>query len=93
MNIALLGAGAWGTALATALAPRQSVLLWARSPEQCAELSATRRNAHYLPGIALDPALLFTSQLSEAVAHARNGLLIIATPMAGAAPNVACLKR
>ena len=38
MNIALLGAGAWGTALATALAPRQSVLLWARNPEQCAEL-------------------------------------------------------
>ena len=92
MNIALLGAGAWGTALATALAPRQSVLLWARSPEQCAELSATRRNAHYLPGIALDPALLFTSQLSEAVAHARNGLLIIATPMAGLRPMLQALK-
>lgn len=92
MNIAILGAGAWGTALATSLASRQSVLLRARSPEQCAELSATRCNAHYLPGIALDPALLFTSQLSEAVAHARNGLLIIATPMAGLRPMLHALK-
>lgn len=83
MNIAILGAGAWGTALATALASRQSVLLWARSPAQCDALSATRNNAHYLPGITLDPALTFTSQLSAAVAHARNGLLIIATPIAG----------
>ena len=83
MNIAILGAGAWGTALATALASRQSVLLWARSPAQCDALSATRNNAHYLPGITLDSALIFTSQLSAAVAHARNGLLIIATPIAG----------
>lgn len=92
MNIAILGAGAWGTALASALASRQSVLLWGRDPDQIHALSTTHQNVRYLPGITLDPALTFTAKLQDAVAHARAGLLIIATPIAGLRPVLRELK-
>jgi glycerol-3-phosphate dehydrogenase (NAD(P)+) len=86
MNIAILGAGAWGTALATTLASRQSVVLWARNQAQTDALTSTHQNQRYLPGISLHPALTFTTQLADAVAHARAGLLMIATPIAGLRP-------
>lgn len=92
MNIAILGAGAWGTALASALASRQSVLLWARNQGQIDALSSTHQNARYLPSITLDSALTFTPKLADAVAHAREGLLIIATPIAGLRPVLRELK-
>lgn len=92
MNIAILGAGAWGTALASTLASRQSVLLWARDQAQVDLLSSTHQNARYLPGITLAPALTFTTKLADAVAHARTGLLIIATPIAGLRPVLQGLK-
>jgi glycerol-3-phosphate dehydrogenase (NAD(P)+) len=92
MNIAILGAGAWGTALANALASRQSVLLWARDQDQIDALSSTHQNARYLPGITLDSRLTFTAKLADAVAHARAGLLIIATPIAGLRPVLRELK-
>jgi glycerol-3-phosphate dehydrogenase (NAD(P)+) len=53
MRIAVLGAGAWGTALAAAAAPRHAVCLWARDPAQAGALSATRVNARYLPEVPL----------------------------------------
>lgn len=92
MNIAILGAGAWGTALASTLASRQSVLLWARNQAQVDALSSTHQNARYLPGITLDSALTFTTKLADAVAHARTGVLIIATPIAGLRPVLRELK-
>jgi glycerol-3-phosphate dehydrogenase (NAD(P)+) len=92
MNISILGAGAWGTALANALASRQSVLLWARDQDQIDALSSIHQNARYLPGITLDSTLTFTSTLADAVAHARAGLLIIATPIAGLRPVLRELK-
>ncbi len=92
MNIAILGGGAWGTALASTLASRQSVLLWARNQAQIDALSSTHQNTRYLPGITLDSALTFTTKLADAVAHARAGLLIIATPIAGLRPVLRELK-
>jgi glycerol-3-phosphate dehydrogenase (NAD(P)+) len=71
MNIAILGAGAWGTALASALASRQSVLLWARNQAQIDALSSTHQNTRYLPGITLDSALTFTTKLGG-LARARR---------------------
>ncbi|HEV7803630.1 MAG TPA: 2-dehydropantoate 2-reductase N-terminal domain-containing protein, partial [Burkholderiales bacterium] len=50
MKIAVLGAGAWGTAVAVNLAHRNSISLWARSPAQCAAMRAARSNERYLPG-------------------------------------------
>jgi glycerol-3-phosphate dehydrogenase (NAD(P)+) len=85
VKLTLLGAGAWGTALACALADRHEVMLWARDAAQAAALRATRCNERYLPGIVLPASLALTSDLQAAVAHARGGLVIVATPMAALA--------
>jgi glycerol-3-phosphate dehydrogenase (NAD(P)+) len=82
MKIAVLGAGAWGTALAAAAAPRHEVQLWARDAAQAAEIGARRLNQRYLAGVALPPALRVHADLHQAFVHAENGLLVIATPMA-----------
>jgi glycerol-3-phosphate dehydrogenase (NAD(P)+) len=82
MKLGVLGAGAWGTALAAALAPRHDVLLWARDAQAAQALASTRRNARYLPDVALPASLRCTSDLSAAVEHCRGGLLLLATPTA-----------
>ncbi len=92
MKISILGAGAWGTALAIALADRQSVLLWGREPQAIADMDARRDNARYLPGIAFPAALQLTSDLAQAVAHAQSGLLILATSFSGLRPMLRSLK-
>ena len=56
-RVAVLGAGAWGTAIAAVLAPRLQVSLWAQNAAQAQALHATRRNERYLPGIELPKAL------------------------------------
>ncbi|MFN5155706.1 MAG: NAD(P)H-dependent glycerol-3-phosphate dehydrogenase [Betaproteobacteria bacterium] len=86
MKIAVLGAGAWGTALAAAAAAAgHDTRLWARDAAQAAALQATRTNTRYLPGVTLPPALQATADLAAALAHGggADGLLVIATPMAG----------
>ncbi len=84
MKIAVLGAGAWGTALALAGAHAgHEVLLWARNPQQAVEMQRTRCNARYLPGIDLPAALRIDADHASALAHAEGGLTVIATPMAG----------
>jgi glycerol-3-phosphate dehydrogenase (NAD(P)+) len=82
MNLAVFGAGAWGTALAACAAAQHPTLLWARDPRQVEQMRALRRNARYLSEIDLPAALEITSDFDVAVAHARGGLAIIATPMA-----------
>ena len=86
MNLTVLGAGAWGTALAIAASRGQAVHLWARDPAQAADLARERVNRRYLPGPSLPPALLVTADFDAACAHAAQGLVIIATPMAGLQP-------
>ncbi|MCA0240304.1 MAG: NAD(P)-dependent glycerol-3-phosphate dehydrogenase [Proteobacteria bacterium] len=83
MKLSVLGAGAWGTAIAAAAAPRNATLLWARDAAQAAAIGAARCNARYLPEVQLPPALAVSSDLDAALRHAAGGLLIIATPMAG----------
>lgn len=79
--LAVLGAGAWGTALAVAVASRHKVTLWARDATQALSLASGRRNARYLPEIALPEALRVESSLDQALSGAE--LLIVATPVAG----------
>ena len=86
MNITLLGAGAWGTALALSLSYRHRVLLWSRDAQAIAAMRATRENSRYLPGIALPDALQLSADLDAAVAHARGGLLIVASSVSGLRP-------
>ena len=83
MNLTVLGAGAWGTALAINVAARHPTQLWARDAGQASLMRSTMRNARYLPGVSLPAELHITCDFESAVAHARDGLVIIATPMAG----------
>jgi glycerol-3-phosphate dehydrogenase (NAD(P)+) len=89
MKISVLGAGAWGTALAVNAAARHPTVLWARNTAQLATLRSMRINAAYLPGVVLPPALQLESDLNAAVAHAQHGLLIVATPVAALADMLA----
>ena len=89
--VVVLGAGAWGTALAVSAARRQTVLLWARDAAQAAAMQADRTNARYLPGVALPPTLQVTADLSQALAACGEGLVIIGTPMAGLRSTLAGL--
>ncbi len=81
MKIAVLGAGAWGTALACAAAGRHEVLLWARDAAQARSMRESRAHARYLPGVALPPALQITADEAAAHAHGHAGLFVVATPM------------
>lgn len=92
MNVSILGAGAWGTALAIALAPRQSVLLWGRDADAMAELAHARENRRYLPALPFPETLQLSSDLALAVAHAREGLVILATSVAGLRPMLHALR-
>jgi len=97
-KITVLGAGAWGTAVAIALAARNDVLLWARNPALVAAMGAARENTEYLPGFALPPQLAVSASLADALAHldADDGagapLLIAACPVAGLRPLLEQLK-
>jgi glycerol-3-phosphate dehydrogenase (NAD(P)+) len=82
VNLTVLGAGAWGTALAVSAAARHATRLWARDPVQVAHMRSMRRNARYLGDVVLPPALHVSSDLAGAIRHAQAGLLIVATPMA-----------
>jgi len=95
MRIAILGAGAWGTALACALAGRREVALWARSPEQIEGLRERGANERYLAGIELPASVLLTSNLHDAVHFAGTAfhadLVAVATPTAGLRPTLQAL--
>src|SRR3954462_2353313 len=80
-RVAILGAGAWGTAIGAVLAARLQVSLWAQNPAQAQTIHATRRNDRYLAGVELPSALAVTSDLGKAVDAAR--FVLVATPVAG----------
>lgn len=81
MKIAVLGAGAWGTALAINLSANHPVTLWTRDADQLAELVSQRINRRYLPDLLLPDSLQLTSELDLAVKTAE--LILIAIPVAG----------
>lgn len=80
VNLAILGAGAWGTALAVHLSPHHAVRLWTRSPAHAARLANERVNARYLPGIALPDSIRPVSDAGAALNGAE--LAILAVPSA-----------
>jgi glycerol-3-phosphate dehydrogenase (NAD(P)+) len=76
-SVAVIGAGAWGTALATAAArAERKVTLCARNAEHAARIASSRENPR-LPGVQLSPDIVVTSELALA---ARAEILLIATP-------------
>lgn len=93
MNITILGAGAWGTALAISLADRHPIVLWGREADLMAQAQSRRENTVYLPGFPLPGNLSLTADFDAAIAHAgRDGLLLVATSLSGLRPIVTQLK-
>ncbi|HEY3910918.1 MAG TPA: NAD(P)H-dependent glycerol-3-phosphate dehydrogenase [Stellaceae bacterium] len=77
-RLAIIGAGAWGTALAiVAERAGASPVLWARDPEIAAAISERHENPSYLPGIALNPGIAATAAIAAAVAGAEAALLAV----------------
>jgi glycerol-3-phosphate dehydrogenase (NAD(P)+) len=103
-RIAVVGAGAWGTALAQVAAKAgRSVTLWARESEVVASVNGSHENTTFLPGIALDESLRATADLKEAAAadavlmvtpaqHMRRVLEELAPDIAAGKPVVLCAK-
>jgi glycerol-3-phosphate dehydrogenase (NAD(P)+) len=102
-SVAVIGAGAWGTALASVAARTgRDVMLYARNTEAAAHMMATRENPK-LPGVSFDPRIAITSDLASA---ARADIILLATPaqnlreavtalaphLAAATPVIACAK-
>ncbi len=76
LNFAVIGAGAWGTAMAVHLARRgQHTTLVPRRPEHAAQLLAARENRDYLPGVRLPDGLLVTADLRSALLEADVALI------------------
>lgn len=79
--VAVMGAGAWGTALAKVLVdaggPKGEVTLWARRSEIAEQINATRYNPAYLPGTSLPPGIRATADAKEALTGASTVLLAV----------------
>ena len=92
-DVAVLGAGSWGTALAVLLAPREP-WLWDHRPERATALQGSRQNPHYLPGVTLPDAVRVTSDL--ATAATTSAVIVTAVPshaLRGLARRLAALAR
>ena len=92
-TIAIIGAGAWGTALANVAAQAgRTVLLWAREPEAAQAINTIHENSLFLPGIPLNPAIEATNDLARAATA--NALLLVVPAqhiravMTGLAPSL-----
>lgn len=81
MKIAVLGGGAWGSALAAVWSEAHNVRLWARDPAQAQQMSARRVNERYLPQLKLPDAIAVSGDLARTLSDAE--LAILAMPSTG----------
>ncbi len=104
-SVGILGAGAWGTALAQ-VASRAGlvVTLWARETEVAAAITSRRENPMFLAGVSLDPAIVATNVLADVsgadfilavtpAQHLRATLAALAPDIRDGAPVVCCAPR
>ena len=79
LGIGVIGAGGWGTALAKVLADKgEQVALWCHGSDSFLEITETRENRTYLPGVPLPAGIHATQSLDDAVEH--KDLVICALP-------------
>jgi glycerol-3-phosphate dehydrogenase (NAD(P)+) len=89
MKISVLGAGAWGTALAVSASANaqagHALTLWARDPGQVHAMQTAQQNQRYLPGVNLPASLRVVGGSKDALAQACQGqdLIVLATPLSG----------
>lgn len=102
-SVAVIGAGAWGTALASVAARAgRDVILYARNAEAAARMAATRKNPK-LPEVNFDPRITLTSDVATAARadiillvtpaqNLREAVVALASHLAAATPVIACAK-
>jgi glycerol-3-phosphate dehydrogenase (NAD(P)+) len=79
MQVAVIGAGSWGTALAKVLADKGNpTVVWSHRPELADQINATHQNARYLPNAELPPTLSATSDVEKALHKAE--LVVVVVP-------------
>lgn len=81
MKLAVLAAGAWGTALAISFCARHEVTLWSREQDVADDLRDRRENGRFLPNIRVPDSLQISVDFDATVRAAE--LLVVATPLAG----------
>jgi glycerol-3-phosphate dehydrogenase (NAD(P)+) len=81
MNVAIVGAGSWGSAVATVIGDDADVVLWARRTELAGAIEASRQNLDYLPGFELPERVHATDSLEAALGHA--DVVVMAVPSHG----------
>ncbi|MHB1353135.1 MAG: NAD(P)H-dependent glycerol-3-phosphate dehydrogenase [Thiobacillus sp.] len=91
MKLTVLGAGAWGTALAASWASQHAVTLWGRNARDVDTMRACRVNTHYLPGCPLPSSLALSADFDRALDAAE--LAVIAVPSSGLRATLAALAR
>src|SRR5256886_2216956 len=80
-RVAVVGAGSWGTAVASLVSTNADTVLWARRPELAAAITDRRQNPDYLPGVELPAELRVTADIGEASATA--DVLVVGVPSHG----------
>jgi glycerol-3-phosphate dehydrogenase (NAD(P)+) len=86
MNVTVLGAGSWGTTVASLTTALNPTVLWARNPAVAAEINEEHTNSTYLPATSLPKRLRSTTDLEEAVRRA--DVLIVGVPSKGFRPTL-----
>ncbi|NGM86661.1 NAD(P)-dependent glycerol-3-phosphate dehydrogenase [Parapusillimonas sp. SGNA-6] len=98
LQVSVLGAGSWGTALAALASSQADTLLWARDAATARAIEQGHRNPKYLSDVALPAALHATGDFTHAIRHAcagasGAGLLILGVPVAGLADTCTDIAR
>lgn len=90
MKIAVVAAGAWGTALAITFCARHQVTLWTREADVTQEMLAERENKRFLPGFPFPDALRIGTDFAASIAGV--DLVVLAAPLIGFRPTVRALR-
>jgi glycerol-3-phosphate dehydrogenase (NAD(P)+) len=91
MRITVLGAGAWGTALALAFSQRHDITLWTLESDHAAAMAADRENKRFLPGHPLPANISLGADIPQSLRGA--DFAVIATPVAGLRPTLEAIAK
>ena len=91
MKLAILGGGAWGTALAITMSKEHQVTLWVRDVRHVAEMKASRFNRRYLPQVEIPEGVRIDHRFAAALDDAE--LIVVATPVAALRETVKRIGR